>query len=93
MTGRYLIFTPVESSRNERHFDSSWRKFAEICRSLHRDGLSYSVQLNLTALKPHVLITAAGTVKPRKHAVTHRSTLPPPIPAQRCRERALYIRA
>ena len=89
MIGRYLIYTPAQSGPNEKRFDSSWRRFAEICRSLHRDGLTYSVQLNLTAANPHVLITASGQPKPRKHSVTHRSALPPPIPAQRCRERAL----
>jgi hypothetical protein len=91
MTGRYLIYTPAQSGPNERRFDSAWRRFAEICRSLHRDGLTYSVQLNLTGATPHVLITAEGTVKPRKPGSPHRSTLPPPIPAQRCRERALEV--
>ncbi|MGD0771506.1 MAG: hypothetical protein ABSC05_01660 [Candidatus Solibacter sp.] len=89
MTGRYLIYTPVESARDEKRFDTAWRKFAEVCRSLNRDGLSYRVQLNLTGHNPHVLITAAGTAKPRKQAGVHRLPLPPPIPAQRCRDRAL----
>jgi len=89
MTGRYLIYTPVQSARDERRFDTAWRKFAEICRSLHRDGLSYSVEFNLTHLRPHVLIMASGKAKPRKHAGAHRLPLPPPIPPQRCRERAL----
>ena len=39
MTGRYLIYTPAESARDEKRFDSAWRKFVEMCRSLHRDGL------------------------------------------------------
>ena len=52
MTGRYLIYTPVESLPNERHFDKAWKRFAEICRSLHRDGLDYSVQLNFRAARP-----------------------------------------
>ena len=89
MTGRYLIYTPVESIRDEERFDIAWRKFAEVCRSLHRDGLSYSVQLNLTNAKPHVLITASGTAKPRKQAGAHRLPLPLPVPVQRCRDRAL----
>jgi hypothetical protein len=89
MTGRYLIHTPVESARDEKRFDTNWRKFAEICRSLDRDGLDYSVQLNLTGHTPHVLITASGTAKPRKQAGAHRLPLPPPIPPQRCRDRAL----
>jgi hypothetical protein len=46
MTGRYLINTLVDSTRDEKRFDASWRKFAEVCRSLHRDGLTYTVQLN-----------------------------------------------
>jgi len=89
MTGRYLIYTPVESARDEKRFDTAWRRFAEVCRSLNQDGLDYSVQLNLTHLKPHVLITASGTVKPRKQRTTRGLTLPPPVPAQRCRDRAL----
>jgi len=89
MIGRYLIHTPVESSRDEKRFDTAWRRFAEICRSLNRDGLDYSVQLNLTGHNPHVLITASGTAKPRKQAGAHRLPLPPPMPAQRCRDRAL----
>jgi hypothetical protein len=88
MTGRYLIYTPVESIRDERRFDAAWRRLAEVCRSLHRDGLSYGVQLNLTATNPHVIITACGTAKPRKGRRAHRLPLPPPIPAQRCRDRA-----
>jgi hypothetical protein len=88
MTGRYLLYTPVQSRPDEKRFDTAWRKFAEICRSLHRDGLVYDVQLNLTALDPYVLISARGTAKPRKHAAIHRFTPPPPIPAQRCRDRA-----
>jgi hypothetical protein len=91
MTGRYLICTPVESGANERRFDKAWRRFAELCRSLHRDGLSYSVQLNLMDARPHVLITASGIAKPRKHPRARALTLLPPIPAQRCRERALEV--
>jgi len=49
----------------------------------------YDVQLNLTALRPHVLITASGTAKPRKVRAVHRLPVPPPIPVQRCRDRAL----
>jgi hypothetical protein len=89
MTGRYLIYTPVESVRDEKRFDSAWRKFAEVCRSLHRDGLSYTVQLNLTHLRPHVLILASGTAKPRKVSAVRHVTIPPPVPVQRCRDRAL----
>jgi hypothetical protein len=91
MTGRYLIYTPVESARNERRFDKAWRKFAKICRSLHQDGLTYEVQLNLAAGNPHVLITASGTAKPRKDKAARHSILPPPVPAHRCRERALEV--
>ena len=91
MMGRYLIYTPIESARDERRFDMAWRKFAEICRSLHRDGLIYSVQLNLASDKPHVLITASGKAKPRRQAATRHVILPPPIPAQRCRERSLEV--
>jgi hypothetical protein len=91
MTGRYLICTPVESTPDEKRFDKAWRRFAEVCRSLHRDGLTYEMQLNLAADNPHVLITASGTAKPRKHAATRAWTLPPLIPAQRSRDRAVEV--
>jgi len=91
MTGRYLIYTPVESARDERRFDKAWRRFAEICRSLHRDGLCYDVQLHLAGDNSRVLVTASGTAKPRRQAETRHSILPPLIAAQRCRERALEV--
>src|SRR5215469_5482359 len=91
MTGRYLIYTPVQSAPDEKRFDAAWRKFAEICRSLHRDGLDYSVTLNLGDGKPHILATARGTAKPRKQVGAHRVPLPPPIPAQRCRDRVTEV--
>jgi hypothetical protein len=87
MTGRYLIYTPADSTPDERSFDRSWRRFAEICRSLHRDGLNYQVHLNLAGAKPHILITASGTAKPRKQAPACRIPLPAPVSAQRCRDR------
>jgi hypothetical protein len=90
MTGRYLIYTPVESARDEKRFDSTWRKFVAVCRSLHADGLSYSVELNLTGANPHVLILASGTAIRRKVRAAHR-LLPPPVPVQRCRDRALEV--
>ena len=89
MNGRYLVYTPVQSAPNEKRFDAAWRRFTAVCRSLHADGLTYDVQLNLTALRPHVLITANGTAKPRKVRAVHRLPVPPPIPVQRCRDRAL----
>ena len=91
MTGRYLIYTPLNSepgyrgpvrSKNSDRFDKSWHKFAEVCRLLHRDGLSYDVQFNLTAAKPHVLITASGTAKPRRQAAHRATHLPPPVQAK-----------
>src|SRR5260370_36408166 len=88
MRGRSLIATPVESIRDEKRFDAAWGKFAEVCRSLNKDGLTYEVQLNLAAPRPHILITASGTAKPPKRSAAHRLTLPPPVPLQRCRERA-----
>jgi hypothetical protein len=91
MTGRYLIYTPVQSTPDEKRFDAAWRRFAEICRSLNRDGLDFSVHLNLSDLKPHVLITASGTPKPRKQVGAHRLPLPQPNPVQRCRERAMEV--
>jgi hypothetical protein len=89
MTGRYLIYTPVESAPDEKRFDASWRRLAEICRSLNKDGLDYGVQLNLSHLKPHVLITAIGTPKPQRQPATRGLALPKPIPPQRRRERAM----
>ena len=89
MTGRYLIYTPVESARDEKRFDIAWGKFAEVCRSLHRDGLSYTVQLNLADARPHLLITARGTEKPRRQSAARHSALSAPVSAQRCRDRGL----
>jgi hypothetical protein len=88
MTGRYVVYTPAASAPDERRFDRAWRRFAELCRSLHRDGLSYDVQFNLTDAKPHVVITASGKAKPRRQSAERHVTLPPPVPAQRCLERA-----
>jgi len=89
MTGRYLIYTPAESIRDEKRFDIAWSKFAEICRSLHRDGLDYHVQPNLSGPKPTVIITSWGTAKPRKQSSSRHFTMTQPIPPQRCRDRAL----
>ena len=76
MTGRYLIYTPVESARDEKRFDNAWRRFADVCRSLHRDGLNYNVQLNLTDAQATRADYASGKAKPRKqpaHARAYRS--------------------
>ena len=91
MTGRYLIYIPVQSAPNEKRFDAAWRRFAEVCRSLHRDGLGYTVTVNPGDPKPHVLVTANGMAKLRRQVGAHRVPMPPPIPAQRCRERALEV--
>src|SRR5260370_20026595 len=91
MTGRYLICTPAESTWNERRFDKAWRRFADVCRSLNRDGLSYEVQFNLAGDNPHVLITANGTAKARRQVAGRAWTLPPPVLVQRSRERALEL--
>jgi hypothetical protein len=91
MTGRYLIYTPVESARDEKRFDAAWRRFAAICRSLNRDELDYSVQLHMADARPHVLITASGKAKLRRQAGAHRLPLLPPVPLQRCRDRAIEV--
>ena len=91
MTGRYLLYTPLASWQDEKRFETNWHKFTAVCWSLNRDGLSYEVQFNLKGDNPHVLITACGTAKPRKHSASRAFTLPPPLPAQRCRERALEV--
>jgi hypothetical protein len=91
MTGRYLIYTPRESWQDTKRFDANWHKFVGVCRSLDRDGLTYEVQFNLTAENPHMLITASGTARPRRHSATRAFTLPPPVPAQRCRDRAVEV--
>jgi hypothetical protein len=91
MTGRYLIYTPRESWLDARQFDTAWHKFVSLCRSLNGDGLGYDVQFNLTGSRPHVLVTASGTAKPHRRPVARLITLPPPIPAHRCRERALEV--
>ena len=56
---------------------------------LNRDGLSYTVEFHPTDARPSVMITASGTAKPCKRPAARHLTLPPPIPAQRCRDRAL----
>ena len=91
MTGRYLLYTSLESRRGERRFHANWRKFVSVCQSLDRDGLGYDVRFNLAASSPHVVITASGTPKPRRRPVVRLITLPPPVPAQRCRERVLEV--
>ncbi len=89
MRGRYLVCVPAASARDEKKFDAAWGRFADLCRSLHRDGLDYTVQVNLADARPHVLVTASGTAKVRRAAAARHFTLPQPIPAQKCRERAL----
>jgi hypothetical protein len=89
MTGRYLIYTPVDSVPNEKCFDSAWRRFAAVCRSLDRDGLDYEVQLKLADVRPHMLIMASGMPKPRRRPTRKHVLQSPPVPAQRCRDRAL----
>jgi hypothetical protein len=96
MTGRYLIYTPLESRprdwrKPDRRLETNWHKFVALCQSLKRDGLTYDVQLNLAGENPHVLITACGTAKPRRQAATRHAILPSPVPAQRSRERALEV--
>ncbi len=95
MTGRYLIYTPLDSGpdgcRHSPRFRLNWHKFVAICQSLHRDGLNYSVRFNLASDNPHVLITAIGTAKPRKHPGPRPLPLPPPVPAHCCRDRALEV--
>ena len=87
MTGRYLIYTPADSTPDERRFDRAWKRFTELCRSLHRDGLDYAVQFNLNDAKPHVLITASGKAKPRRQPAARRVIMPPAMPAARSYQR------
>jgi hypothetical protein len=95
MTGRYLIYTPLESRpngcRNAWRFERNWHTFVAVCESLHRDGLSYQVQFNLIDGSPHVLITASGTAKAKRQPGPRCLPLPPPVPAQRCRDRVLEV--
>jgi hypothetical protein len=95
MTGRYLIYTPLGATprgcRNGQRSQKNWHTFVEVCRSLHRDGLSYQVQFNLAGETPHVLIVASGTAKLRAHSGPRPLPLPPPVPAQHCRDRALEV--
>jgi len=58
---------------------------------LHRDGLSYDVQLNLPGDNPHVLITQADGENRAGRRQRRHVILPTLIPAQRCRERALEV--
>ena len=86
MTGRYLIYTPADSTADERRFDAAWRRFAETCRSLNRDGLDYSVRLNLADARPHVLVTASGKARPGRRAGAYRLPLPHPY---QCKDAAI----
>jgi hypothetical protein len=45
MTGRYLIHMPYDATAEARK--RSWHTFTEVCRSLHRDGLTYDVEFHL----------------------------------------------
>ena len=83
MTGRYFIHTPRESWLDVRQFDYAWHKFVALCRSLDADGLGYDVQFNLGCQRPHMLITASGTAKPRKRPAARLITLPPLMPPKR----------
>ena len=89
MTGRYVIYTPRESRLDARRFDTAWHKFVMLCRSLDRDGLGYDIQFNLGCNRPHVLVEASGTAKPRRQPNPRIITLPTSVRAFRCRERAL----
>src|SRR4051794_17664538 len=95
MTGRYMVPFPdlkwFSSNPREQQHVKNWSRFVAVCRSLNRDGLSYEVQFNITGDNPHVLVTASGTAKLHRPSVARRLTLPPPIPAQRCRERAVEV--
>jgi hypothetical protein len=91
MTGRYLIYTPLECEPRVfwkgHRFLRNWHVFVEVCRSLHRDGLDYSVEFNLAGETPHVLISAIGTAKPEKQRAARHVALPPSVSVERCRER------
>jgi hypothetical protein len=96
MTGQYRItMLPLLENGTPRVWESEkrtaqrWHLFAETCRSLAADGLDYSVSFALMGNNPHILITASGTAKRRKQDVARRVTVPPPVPAERCRDRAL----
>ena len=104
MTGRYYLKVPRYPARNvtferpyqtrviegnyERDMRACWHRFRALCTSLHSDGLNYEVAFNLTGDNPHVLITASGTPTPRKRSIGRTLTLPTPVTADRCRERA-----
>ena len=55
-----------------------WHKLAVLCRTLHRDGLDYSV-----SVEPHnrrIVIGAAGHVRPSKPSKLYHTPPPPPPP-------------
>ena len=56
---------PIEYP-NETRFKRGWTRYVTLCESLHRDGLDYTVEFNLTAETPHILVLACGTAKPRR---------------------------
>ena len=61
------------------------------CHNQHVGIIAREIQLHLAGDSPHVLVTASGTARPRKHSAARAWTLPPPIPAQRSRDRALEV--
>lgn len=90
MKGRYLILTPTNT--DIRACKRAWHTFAEVCRSLHRDGLTYDVHLNVAYDRPHILIIATGTPIQRKCStseIRYRSV--PALRSTACQTRALEV--
>ena len=102
MTGRYYLIVPLYPARNvtferpwqtkaiegryQEQLKGCWHRFHALCRSLHSDGLQYSVEFNLIADEPHVLITASGKAKPARRPKAQPLTLPQPVSLKRCRQ-------
>ena len=102
MTGRYYLIVPLYPARivtwerpwqtkaiegrYQEQFKGCWHRFHALCRSLHSDGLQYSVEFNLNADQPHVLVTASGKAMRTKRPKARAVILPQPISLKRCRQ-------
>jgi hypothetical protein len=83
MTGRYLIYTPVQSAPNEKRFDAAWRRFAEIISESGRTRLQRPVESG-----GHQTACPGNGKRPTETTETNwvtRCVPAPPIPVQQCR--------
>lgn len=94
MTGKYRIDLYVKDTRltagvRAEIVAKRWSTFVATCESLHRDGLSYSVEFCYFDTQfPVIRILAAGTYAKRRRSNSKPSILPPPVPQAVAKQRA-----